>query len=122
MENNRRIWPRLNCRLDVKINPLLNATESHKPMATEMLVGASTLSKNFSVRGLCLKGKWESITKEDRLYLSIKTPTEQFPIELESKVAWQSYDEMGVEFVGINAFDEVRLEQCFEFFKDIYTL
>jgi hypothetical protein len=122
MHEDRRLHPRLDCHLDINLKPGLGITNLDGVTPLGELIGIPAISKNFSLNGLCIKTGTRALKKRDRVYLTINTPTEVHPIELESEVAWSSGDEIGINFINVNTFDELRLRDCFEFFRDVYVL
>lgn len=119
MFQEQRQWPRLDCHLDITLRPGLGTTNLEGVTPLGALMGIPVVSKNFSPLGLCIKIGPGSLRKKDRLYLTIDMPTEAHPIELESEVIWSSGDEIGIRFINLQALDEMRLKNCFQFFRDV---
>ena len=119
MAEEQRQWPRLECHLEITLKPGLGTTDFEGVTPLGVLLGIPAVSKNFSPLGLCIKTSQGTLRKKDRLYLTIDMPTEANPIELESEVIWSSGDEIGIRFINLHGLDEMRLRNCFQFFRDV---
>lgn len=121
MGKERRRWPRLDCHLEIGVKAASVTTNTGCDTSLDALLGISAVSKNFSLYGLCIKTAHSTLREKDRVYLTIETPMEVRPLELESEVVWNSGDEIGVRFIDVNIFDEIRLKDCFDFFRDVFS-
>jgi hypothetical protein len=122
MAKEQRQWPRVACHLDITLKPGVGTTDLEGATSLGTLLGIPVVSKNFSLFGLCIKTRQGSIKKKDRLYLTIDTPIEAHLIELESEVIWNSGDEIGVRFINLQFSDQMRLKNCFQFFRNVSIL
>lgn len=122
MAKEQRQWPRVDCHLDVTLKPGVGTTDLEGVTPLGALLGIPVVSKNFSLFGLCIKTSQGSLKKKDRLYLTIDTPIEARPIELESEVIWNSGNTIGIRFINLQSLDQMRLKNCFQFFRDVCML
>jgi hypothetical protein len=74
--------------------------------------------RNFGLYGIFVQTEDPSQFKTgDEIYLVMKLPPENRPLELKSRVAHVSEKGIGIEFVDLPPIDAMSMEFCFNVFK-----